>query len=267
MIAQKNISDDNKIDQLLKDYTSTLGSVILAAKSSQLHFIADSIEVIWKFLLVSLDRLIAVKQRQLEGMFNEELTKMHNKIEFLTASLKESDKRFSSMNSYYENRIKKLLEKNRHLGENIIDLRQEIQKIKGVPGSELREDKDTLLGRFEIMRSDIESMKSSINEANELNHQQNKMVRKELLTSIMGIFNKGFQCNSKQASTQTDLSLCGVSNIVYKYGIEETVMPETQILASFRHPFLPFLFEYNDSIKPNMEEQINFIEQNLDHSK
>lgn len=251
----------------MKDYSATISNVILAAKSSQLHFIADSVEVLWKFLLVSLDRLTAVKQRQLEHMFNEDMTEMNNKVKFLSENLKESEKRFQDMSVQYDNKIKGLIHKNTELGNTITDLRSELVKLK-IVGSDTgpRENRDTLLGRFEQMTSDIKTMSNKISEATELNHEQNKLVRKDLLTSIMGLFNKGFKCNSKSVSTQTDLSMCSMSQIVYKYGIEETVMPESKIIAAFRHPFLPFLFQTSDSMKPRMEEQIDFIERNLDSS-
>lgn len=253
---------------LLKDYSSTISSVILAAKSSQLHFIADSVEVLWKFLLIALDRLTAVKQRQLEHIFNEEMMEMNNKVHFLTENLRESEKRFTDMSTHYDEKVKELIQKNTVLGNTITNMQSEMIKSKNF-GIEPRSQKSqaTMQSRFEDIHLSIRQVESDINHVNELNQEQNMMVRRDLLTSIMGLFNKGFRCKSKSISTQTDLSMCSMSNVVYKYGIEETVLPEDKILAAFRHPFLPFLFKSSDSLKPGMEEQINFIERNLDSSK
>lgn len=262
-IAQRDHDSDENIDLLLKDYSDTVGHMILRAKSAGLHYLSDSLELFWKFLIVALDKLFGIKQKQLENIFNDEVNNLNNQIYYLKDSLNENEKRFKNMTAYYENRVKRLIEKNRNLGVDIINMRNELEKHKTSIGMGLKESKETLVGRFEDMHQKMLSLTTTLDLAHEENRQQNQLVQKDLLKSIMGLFNKGFKCNAKQASTQTDLSLCANSLVVYKYGIEETVIPETRALAAFHHPFLSFLVADSD-VKPRIEEQIDFVEQHLD---
>lgn len=264
-IAQRDAKSDENIDAVLKDYSDMIGQTILRSKAAGLHYLADALELFWKFLVVALDKLFGIKQQQLENLFNDEVNSLNSQIFYLKENLAEQERRFKNMTEYYESRVKRLLEKNRHMGEYQIELRNELEKFKSTTGQGLRESKETLLGRFEDMQHNIMSLATNLGEAAELNHQQNNLVQRELLTSIMGIFNKGFRCNSKTQGTQTDLSMCAKSLVVYKYGIEETVIKETRILPFFQHPFLPFLVPDSDgAVKPRIEEQIDFIEAHLD---
>lgn len=267
-IAQRDNESDENIDLLLKDYSDVIGHVILRTKAAGLHYLSDALELFWKFLIVALDKLFGIKQRQLENLFNDKVARLTSQVNSLRDQLLENERRYKSRIDFYENRLKLFLEKKRFQDQMIANLQSELDKFKRTTGQDNSENKETLLGKFEDMQENLKKMSNHINEAANDNHEQNQLVRRELLHSIMGIFNKGFRCNSKQVGTQTDLSLCSKSAVVYKYGIEETVIPETKILPFFRHPFLPFLVVDSDAaVKPRIEEQIDFIEQHLDKRK
>jgi len=267
-LIQQDQDSDEKLDSLLKDYSEVLNHVVIRAKNAGLNYVADSIEILWKFLVVCLDKLFGIKERQMRLIFNEEVQTLNHRIRFMESSMKDQENHFNDMRQWYENRLQSVMNRNRFTCEALNSVRQELEKWKSSVGEGGREDKDSLLGKFKQMQKHLYQMDGSINQVSEENFEQNKMVRTELLKSILGIFNRGFKSMSKSVGTQTDLSLSANSSKAYKFGLQEFIFPEEHCLKYFKHPFLPYLYKDPEQLaaKGRSEDQIQFIEETLDQS-
>lgn len=267
-IVQDAMTNEENIDGLLRDYTQTVVGLTAYAKGAGLTYIAEALEALWKFLVVALDKLFGIRQKQTRMKFLNQIDSLKNKIEFLDRDLKEAEEKIARMKIYYDDKIGLLLRKNREITDAFNSVKDEFERWKSSSASDL-EGTESLVSKFTKIQSQMNSMDAQISLIYEENVEQNKLVRSDLLKSIMGLFNKGFRSLARNASTQTDLSLCHNSLSVYKYGIVEHVLPEEKILAAYRHPFLSFLYRDNDGMttKPRSEELIDFLEGCVDSSR
>lgn len=268
-LVQQDQDSDDKMDSLLKDYSEVVNQVVFRAKNAGFNFIADSVEVLWKFLVVSLDKLYGIKERQMRLIFNDEVQSLNRRLAQSKADLEYHEKKFMDMKGYYEKRLQGLIDKNRRTTEAWNVVKTELQKWKSEVGEGSHDEKTSILGKFKDMQKNIYNMDNSINQISEENFEQNRMVRKDLLKSVLGLFNKGFRTTSKTIGTQTDLSMSENSATVYKFGLQEYIIPELECLSIFKHPFLPFLYKDPELLqaKVRSDEQIEFIESCLDKSK
>lgn len=266
-IAQQDLDSDERIDGLLKDYSSTIGQLILRAKTCGLNYIADSLEVLWKFLIISFDKLFGIKEKLIRQHYTDEVEALRTKVRYMEEDIKGWEQRFYKMESYYEHRVGGLITKNRTLADALLVEREDFEKWRN-SGSAHSKDSDSLVGKCQEMLQNMYSLESSINVGYSENLEQTRIIQTDLLKAIMGLFNKNFKCLTKQTGTQTDLSMCSHSLAVQKYGMQEFIYPEQNILSLYRHPFLSYMFTQNEhlSTKVNTEEQINFIESKLDDS-
>lgn len=264
-IVQDAMTNEENIDGLLRDYTQTVVTLTTYAKGAGLGYVAESLEALWKFLVVALDKLFSIRQKQTKMKFLNQISNLQNKLEFLNRDLREAEEKIARMKIYYDDKVGLLLRKNREVTDAFNSVKDEFERWKTSSTGDL-EGTESLVSKFGKIVSHMNTMESQISLIYEENVEQNKLVRSDLLKSIMGLFNKGFRSLARNASTQTDLSLCHNSLSVYKYGIVEHVLPEEKILAAHRHPFLSFLYRENDGMttKPRSEEIIDFLEGCID---
>ena len=60
------MTSSEKLDVVLKDYSETIGLMLLHIKTMGLNYLADGIEMAWKFIIVSLDRVLGVRDAELK---------------------------------------------------------------------------------------------------------------------------------------------------------------------------------------------------------
>ena len=68
--------------------------MLMHIKTMGLNYLADGIEMAWKFIIVSLDRLLGVREAELKKKSVDRLFELEKQIMFMREQILDKDKRF-----------------------------------------------------------------------------------------------------------------------------------------------------------------------------
>ena len=252
---------------VLRDYSKLVNQQIMKLKKMKLDYPALCIEQIWKFLVITVDRLLDTTQKTLKNEYAERIQKLETEIHGLKTKIVRQKQIHVKIEDKLKSQMATIKAERNNFESFSYDLRCEIEKVRHKQKlSELSYKKDSTSRTFVEMEQNLDQLSRHIEDSMFENRNQSDLLKKNLVRCCMTLMNKNFRSRIKETGTQTEISFASNSQIVSKYGLQENILEIDKIVPYYNHPFLPFLLKDYKFLnkKHNIQEVIKTVETYLD---
>jgi hypothetical protein len=256
------VNEDQPFQRVLKEYSQTVSGLISRLLKEKNTYLANSLECLWKFLVLVVDRVCSVKERWITRILSAKMGKMEESYNFEVKS-------FAAKQKNYEEQILKGAEKAIELKAKIESLEAENFQVKqDLMRANERMDVGNNLdteSMFNIMDVNLHRLSLNIRQSEVENHKQ-KILLTENISSILTMATKKNKTNNT-IETQTDLNMSAFNTVIRKYNITEFNVPLNSLLNYQRNPLIKLIMKdiremkYRRICVPmTLQESLNYIE-------